>query len=99
MDANRHLLNCDVGSATGKLQASRNRYRSKWTVGRYGNVIGLRHCGDPATFGQAACMAYIGLNDVACSARKEWLRTEEHTYELQSLICVSYAAFCSKKKH
>src|SRR3546814_10200897 len=27
-----------------------------------------------------------------------WLRSEEHTYELQSLMRISYAVFCLKKK-
>src|SRR3546814_10830969 len=26
-------------------------------------------------------------------------RSEEHTSELQSLMCISYAVFCLKKKH
>src|SRR3546814_5533631 len=28
-----------------------------------------------------------------------WLRSEEHTSELQSLMRISYAVFCLKKKH
>src|SRR3546814_9545498 len=28
----------------------------------------------------------------------EWLRSEEHTSELQSLMRISYAVFCLKKK-
>src|SRR3546814_1550737 len=31
-------------------------------------------------------------------ARKRWKRSEEHTYELQSLMRISYAVFCLKKK-
>src|SRR3546814_8218032 len=30
---------------------------------------------------------------------KEWKRSEEHTSELQSLMRISYAVFCLKKKH
>src|SRR3546814_3735737 len=36
-----------------------------------------------------------------CSAqcsRKPWARSEEHTSELQSLMRISYAVFCLKKK-
>src|SRR3546814_3097761 len=28
-----------------------------------------------------------------------WLRSEEHTYELQSLMRISYAVFCLRKKN
>src|SRR3546814_1499671 len=30
--------------------------------------------------------------------RQQWLRSEEHTSELQSLMRISYAVFCLKKK-
>src|SRR3546814_2486924 len=30
-------------------------------------------------------------------ARGSWVRSEEHTSELQSLMSISYAVFCSKK--
>src|SRR3546814_8909926 len=31
-------------------------------------------------------------------ARRQWQRSEEHTSELQSLMRISYAVFCLKKK-
>src|SRR3546814_1494754 len=31
--------------------------------------------------------------------RHRWLRSEEHTSELQSLMRISYAVFCLKKKN
>src|SRR3546814_9571423 len=31
-------------------------------------------------------------------ARRRWRRSEEHTSELQSLMRISYAVFCLKKK-
>src|SRR3546814_4380228 len=37
-------------------------------------------------------------NPRPCDARKGANRSEEHTSELQSLIRISYAAFCLKKK-
>src|SRR3546814_9083866 len=36
---------------------------------------------------------------VADIVRKDRLRSEEHTSELQSLMCISYAVFCLKKKN
>src|SRR3546814_5398776 len=38
------------------------------------------------------------LND-DCSAMSLWIRSEEHTSELQSLMRTSYAVFCLKKKN
>src|SRR3546814_9830501 len=36
---------------------------------------------------------------VAAGIERERLRSEEHTSELQSLMRISYAVFCLKKKH
>src|SRR3546814_3331837 len=33
-----------------------------------------------------------------CRCRGRWARSEEHTSELQSLMRISYAVFCLKKK-
>src|SRR3546814_1130084 len=42
---------------------------------------------------------YLGAADgVFASARADTLRSEEHTSELQSLMRISYAVFCLKKK-
>src|SRR3546814_10881328 len=38
------------------------------------------------------------LNRAACSARSRAFRSEEHTSEIQSLMRISYAVFCLKKK-
>src|SRR3546814_6271644 len=35
---------------------------------------------------------------VPARSSPEWLRSEEHTSELQSLMRISYAVFCLKKK-
>src|SRR3546814_1481438 len=43
-------------------------------------------------FGTAVCFAVNGLSFLAV------LRSEEHTSELQSLMRISYAVFCWKKK-
>src|SRR3546814_1309400 len=40
----------------------------------------------------------IVLNTIAATMRTEGLRSEEHTSELQSLMRISYAVFCLKKK-
>src|SRR3546814_2838362 len=49
-------------------------------------LAGLQH---PLTgFDHMAAMLMVGL----------WARSEEHTSELQSLMRISYAVFCLKKK-
>src|SRR3546814_6553149 len=37
--------------------------------------------------------------DIACAAGSTPCRSEEHTSELQSLMRISYAVFCLKKKN
>src|SRR3546814_6957483 len=43
----------------------------------------------------ARLLADAGISE---AQRYEELRSEEHTYELQSLMRISYAVFCLKKK-
>src|SRR3546814_5477502 len=40
----------------------------------------------------------INMWETAGPFIKEWIRSEEHTSELQSLMRISYAVFCLKKK-
>src|SRR3546814_9117025 len=35
---------------------------------------------------------------VSAAGNRRWIRSEEHTSELQSLMRISYAVFCLKKK-
>src|SRR3546814_7016655 len=42
--------------------------------------------------------AHDGVESVAALGRAVALRSEEHTSELQSLMRISYAVFCLKKK-
>src|SRR3546814_9879483 len=44
-----------------------------------------------------------GINTIGAAAKRKtdcqpWTRSEEHTSELQSLMRISYAVFCLKKK-
>src|SRR3546814_6560612 len=43
-------------------------------------------------------LKFAAERSVLAPAFKEW-RSEEHTSELQSLLRISYAVFCLKKKH
>src|SRR3546814_7353230 len=68
----------------------------------------MRRCGNPARPMPApvrwksdrAPPSWIGWtrNCASCSPPPQPLRSEEHTSELQSLMRISYAVFCLKKK-
>src|SRR3546814_19188920 len=72
-------------------------------------LAGRRHhleaLGIPANYGtmhrltpvaEPTCLAHAGADRYQ---RPLWLRSEEHTSELQSLMRISYAVFCLKKKN
>src|SRR3546814_5456374 len=48
--------------------------------------------------GRSAYTRDLGLENIGI-APEERTRSEEHTSELQSLMCISYAVFCLKKKN
>src|SRR3546814_4505527 len=50
------------------------------------------------SFAQAAAIARTSLATAENSLRLVTARSEEHTSELQSLMRISYAVFCLKKK-
>src|SRR3546814_7578360 len=57
-----------------------------------------------ATIGEAAARRYFLTAEAFSSWEAQRLgllheRSEEHTSELQSLMCISYAVFCLKKKN
>src|SRR3546814_5806327 len=51
-----------------------------------------------ALAGPATRQAAAPANRIAPERRKDRVRSEEHTSELQSLMRISYAGFCLKKK-
>src|SRR3546814_5833380 len=52
----------------------------------------------PTRFVAGATIPIAALNDLAREQCQCALRSEEHTSELQSLMRISYAVFCLKKK-
>src|SRR3546814_2805990 len=54
---------------------------------------------DVAISGRAATGFALLVHEFATNAAKYGARSEEHTSELQSLMRISYAVFCLKKKH
>src|SRR3546814_2327223 len=53
---------------------------------------------DPAQASGEAEFQWIAVNPQRCLAHQPADRSEEHTSELQSLMRISYAVFCLKKK-
>src|SRR3546814_1165980 len=77
-------------------------FRSFDTVGFGKNAlseIGGKRCGGirPAMGARKAPMASANIGTFRRAARQA-ARSEEHTSELQSLMRISYAVFCLKKK-
>src|SRR3546814_1052442 len=64
-------------------------------------LLGLRSPAPLGTLGLAIFVAAIMLDEVrrGAGARARGRRSEEHTSELQSLMRISYAVFCLKKKN
>src|SRR3546814_6594592 len=60
----------------------------------------LAFCCNGVLFGNLNALAMQSLGRVAGlgASMVSSLRSEEHTYELQSLMRISYAVFCLKKK-
>src|SRR3546814_7719415 len=77
--------------------ADRERLRKQhWAApgGSHDNVVRLLKLALPVLIG--VLMAYLALAPL--SKNQEISRSEEHTSELQSLMRISYAVFCLKKK-
>src|SRR3546814_8074226 len=53
---------------------------------------------DPKERAEHLMLLDLGRNDVGRVAQAGTVRSEEHTSELQSLMRISYAVFCSNKK-
>src|SRR3546814_6326427 len=76
--------------AVPRPHARRSCLRLSRAAHALAQTIKKRH----ADFGHRTC----GEKLVACSCRAQCRRSEEHTSELQSLMRISYAVFCLKKK-
>src|SRR3546814_3617162 len=75
----------DIAAMDGAKPPCRKRIRRGFDPAAVGDAIGV-DAGDHLRFRQPDAR-------VPC-----WTRSEEHTSELQSLMRISYAVFCLKKK-
>src|SRR3546814_7333129 len=55
-------------------------------------------CSDLLTAGGPCCSRYATMCSPSSAPARKRRRSEEHTSELQSLMRISYAVFCLKKK-
>src|SRR3546814_2564274 len=88
----RHFIDGD-GKAGGDAEGSARFFCSRLKRGErpvddFGVLNGI--------YGAGA--GYCGQAEIGGEAGREAARSEEHTSELQSLMRISYAVFCLKKK-
>src|SRR3546814_6406762 len=74
----------------------------RWPAGRKGGGVSPRRarafrCGSRT--GGMRCVMTGRIGRIAPCGRTGSMRSEEHTSELQSLMRISYAVFCLKKKN
>src|SRR3546814_3106279 len=58
----------------------------------------IRSFSQPTQKPKLRAMTFAWPPHRACPGSRRWQRSEEHTSELQSLMRISYAVFCLKKK-
>src|SRR3546814_9249605 len=96
LESARRLLGRDDGGA----KLARAGYRGRGA--RAGGHADLGLSGRLRLAGRSGARCFphdgysAGVRDVRCARVAD--RSEEHTYELQSLMRISYAVFCLKKK-
>src|SRR3546814_9687144 len=86
------LLECERTANDAALKASYRKLAMKYHPDKNPG------CGDSEARFKAISEAYDCLRDPQKSAIYDRFRSEEHKSELQSLMRISYAVFCLKKK-
>src|SRR3546814_4727270 len=86
------VLRHDLGHEAGKFQRRKTRDRGGVEL-----VVLALLCEQLAK-GPVSAIT-VGTDQQQAGIRSERLRSEEHTSELQSLMRISYAVFCLKKKN
>src|SRR3546814_5186912 len=107
-DWSSDVCSSDLGALHLRAQVTRGGQAEDYLVWRFSAPEQLdllseiaRHLDGPAglTLGQAGVMgALVSAEGRLRAANPAFLRSEEHTSELQSLMRISYAVFCLKKK-
>src|SRR3546814_8588865 len=89
-----------LASGPSSARASGTRWSSVSTSGKTARMRAAREMSRVSTSTPAARakVSIIGSSECVASAGASSVRSEEHTSELQSLMRISYAVFCLKKK-
>src|SRR3546814_1491125 len=87
--------------ALGRARGRRGGVRRAWRKRRGGRMAQDRRAisVDPRDRGAGRAPTRRARTGVAVPRRGACFRSEEHTSELQSLMRISYAVFCLKKKN
>src|SRR3546814_8549074 len=85
----------------GGHRGAKGRSRRRDLTARAGHFEGMRNMSEPIIICGDGRISRTGLEDRSRRAAGLFAaaRSEEHTSELQSLMRISYAVFCSKKTH
>src|SRR3546814_2307675 len=81
-----------------RIKPCRSDSRAPWRPGSPGARVVLEPQGHPQVDGETIAVITLRQQRVAVDAVGV-RRSEEHTSELQSLMRISYAVFCLKKKN
>src|SRR3546814_9740972 len=88
----RFLLKRGLGHRHDRVGQRQPQYPEQ----RAEDELGAEHQGRREIHGLAG---HIGHDQIAIDQLHDGVRSEEHTSELQSLMRISYAVFCLKKKN
>src|SRR3546814_8636100 len=91
-DAWRRSSPIAAGVAPGHASSMRTYLRNRTVGGTYFFTVNLAQ-----RRGNRLLLEHVGA--LRAAFRRTCLRSEEHTSELQSLMRISYAVFCLKKKN
>src|SRR3546814_4478280 len=93
------LFRSDPGTDGGH-RGAKGRSRRRDLTARAGHFEGMRNMSEPIIICGDGRISRTGLEDRSRRAAGLFAaRSEEHTSELQSLMRISYAVFCLKKKN
>src|SRR3546814_1368403 len=86
------------GDGPGGVQFEARRLSDRRDHDAVDDVHHAVRLADVAGFDIALVAAHVGERDHGADEAERQRRSEEHTSELQSLMRISYAVFCLKKK-
>src|SRR3546814_5662797 len=88
-----------VGPGTPVLHDKAITQQLAWEI-ELGVIIGMTAKGVERAKALQHVFGYTAIINISardCRRAGQWIRSEEHTSELQSLMRISYAVFCLKK--